>query len=147
MKTAEFRLRSTQNLESRIPLEMIILDTNALSDFTDGNRAILSVIPSDRPWALPIVVVGEYRFGLLGSNQRAIWEPWFEELLEVVEILNIDDDTTKRYAEVRLELARDNLRLPLNDAWIAALARQHCLPILSRDRHFDRVAGIRRVSW
>jgi predicted nucleic acid-binding protein len=31
--------------------------------------------------------------------------------------------------------------------WIAALARQHALPILSRDRHFDFVPGLRRIGW
>ena len=34
-----------------------------------------------------------------------------------------------------------------NDIWVAALARQHDLPVLSRDVHFDVVAGIRRISW
>ena len=30
--------------------------------------------------------------------------------------------------------------LPSNDLWIAALARQHRLPLLSRDGHFDFVS-------
>jgi len=30
---------------------------------------------------------------------------------------------------------------PTNDLWIAALCRQHGLPLLSRDLHFDSVAG------
>jgi tRNA(fMet)-specific endonuclease VapC len=37
--------------------------------------------------------------------------------------------------------------IPGNDAWIAALALQHRLPILSRDEHFDVVVGIERKSW
>jgi len=31
--------------------------------------------------------------------------------------------------------------------WIAALARQHNLPILTRDAHFDQVQGLKRFSW
>ena len=36
---------------------------------------------------------------------------------------------------------------PSNDVWIAALCRQHSLPLLSRDLHFDAVPGIKRVTW
>ena len=36
---------------------------------------------------------------------------------------------------------------PENDVWIAALARQHGLSVMSRDIHFGCVAGVRRVSW
>jgi predicted nucleic acid-binding protein len=27
------------------------------------------------------------------------------------------------------------------------LARQHAMPLLSRDRHFDVVPGLKRVGW
>jgi len=37
--------------------------------------------------------------------------------------------------------------IPTNDLWIAALCRQHSLSLLSRDRHFDLVAGIKRIGW
>lgn len=51
------------------------------------------------------------------------------------------------YARVKL-MTRDKGRpIPTNDAWIAALALEHDLPVLSRDSHFDAVDGIRRISW
>jgi tRNA(fMet)-specific endonuclease VapC len=37
--------------------------------------------------------------------------------------------------------------IPANDAWIAALAEQHRLPVLSRDQHFDAVPGLDRTSF
>ena len=37
--------------------------------------------------------------------------------------------------------------IPENDLWIAALARQHRLPILSNDAHFDQVSGVKRLGW
>jgi tRNA(fMet)-specific endonuclease VapC len=45
------------------------------------------------------------------------------------------------------ELKRAGTPIPTNDLWIAALCRQHDLPLLSRDRHFDRVPGLRRIAW
>ncbi|MCI0331669.1 MAG: hypothetical protein L0228_00410 [Planctomycetes bacterium] len=51
------------------------------------------------------------------------------------------------YAAIRHGLTRKGRPIPENDLWIAALARQHALDILSQDSHFDQVEGIRRISW
>lgn len=62
-------------------------------------------------------------------------------------ILNIDITTSRHIAAIRLELKLAGKPIPVNDLWIAALARQHALAVLSRDAHFDSVAGLRRQSW
>jgi predicted nucleic acid-binding protein len=56
-------------------------------------------------------------------------------------------ETTIWYADIRAELKRAGKPIPTNDLWIAALCRQHNLPLLSRDRHFDQVPGLCRISW
>jgi tRNA(fMet)-specific endonuclease VapC len=62
-------------------------------------------------------------------------------------VLDVTEQTTHHYAAVRLELKQAGKPIPVNDLWIAALCREHGLPLLSRDRHFDVVAGIRRLDW
>ncbi len=62
-------------------------------------------------------------------------------------VLDIDEETTHHYAAIGLELKRIGKPIPANDLWIAALCRQHALPLVSRDRHFDLVRGIRRIDW
>jgi len=62
-------------------------------------------------------------------------------------VLDVGEVTSAQYAELRLELKRAGTPIPTNDLWIAALCRQHAWPILSRDRHFDLVKGVMRVSW
>jgi tRNA(fMet)-specific endonuclease VapC len=62
-------------------------------------------------------------------------------------VLDITEPTTQCYAEITLELKQKGKPIPTNDLWIAALCRQHSLPLLSRDRHFDFVAGGRRIDW
>jgi len=56
-------------------------------------------------------------------------------------------ETAAEYAAIRSELKQVGRPIPANDVWIAALCRQHKLPVLSKDRHFDRVKGLRRVQW
>ena len=54
---------------------------------------------------------------------------------------------TLPYAAVRDELKRIGRPIPANDLWIAALVRKYALTLLSRDRHFDFVPRLKRVTW
>lgn len=56
-------------------------------------------------------------------------------------------ETTVAYAALRVSLKRAGRPIPANDAWIAALALQHRLPVLSRDEHFDAVPDLERTAW
>jgi predicted nucleic acid-binding protein len=62
-------------------------------------------------------------------------------------VLAVDEGTARHYADIRDELKRGGRPIPAKDLWIAALARQHALPLLSRDRHFDSVPGVMRIGW
>ena len=59
----------------------------------------------------------------------------------------MDLETADHYARLRNELKQAGMPIPSNDIWIAALACQYGLPVVSRDTHFDRVRGIRRLDW
>ncbi|MBX3734827.1 MAG: hypothetical protein KF791_19795 [Verrucomicrobiae bacterium] len=59
----------------------------------------------------------------------------------------VDGDTADPYANIREELRAAATPIPENDIWIAALCRQHQLAVASRHVHFDRVRGLRRVTW
>jgi len=62
-------------------------------------------------------------------------------------VLPCDRATADWYASIRDELKRKGRPIPENDLWIAALARQHKLEIVSNDPHFDNLRGIRRIGW
>jgi len=125
----------------------LILDTNALSAFVDGDPAIGDVLRRQSRAAIPVIVLGEFRYGIGFSRHRVTYEKWLQTNLPRFEILDVTEDTTLAYAAVRLALKGSGKPIPANDAWIASLALQHQLPILSRDRHFDVLDGILRVDW
>jgi tRNA(fMet)-specific endonuclease VapC len=125
----------------------VILDTNALSAMADGDPDLEPALRRTNAVALPVIALGEYRYGVRQSRHRAKYEKWLADLMESCRVLNVDGDTAEHYAEVRDELKRSGQPIPGNDVWIAALARQHDLPILSRDRHFDFVTSLRRIDW
>lgn len=125
----------------------MILDTNALSAVADEHPALASMLANADQLALPVVVLGEYRYGIGQSRYRARYEQWLEDLIADSRVLDVTEATTHHYAAIHLELRQAGKPIPTNDLWIAALSRQHSLSILSRDRHFDLVRGIVRVEW
>jgi predicted nucleic acid-binding protein len=72
---------------------------------------------------------------------------WLEELVAATRVLSVDEQTSSHYAQVRSELKKAGKPIPSNDLWIAALARQHRLPLMSQDTHFDAVQGLKRIGW
>ena len=125
----------------------MILDTNALSAFIDGDPAVGTVLRQASRAALPVIVLGEFRYGIAESRHRADYQKWLDRHLPLFEVLTVTDDTAVAYAAVRAALKRRGRPIPANDAWIASLAVQHQLPLLSRDEHFDAVEGVARHGW
>jgi tRNA(fMet)-specific endonuclease VapC len=76
--------------------------------------------------AIPVIVLGEFRYGIAQSRHRSDYEAWLDSQLPRFEILVVTDETAHSYA---------------------ALALQHGLPVLSRDQHFDWVPDLQRASW
>ncbi len=125
----------------------MILDTNALSAWAEGAEAVEPALRSARRLVLPSVVLGEYYFGIRQSRRRRGYEDWLKGSLPLADIVHVTDATAGVYADIRLELKRSGNPVPSNDIWIAALARQHALPLLSNDTHFDRVDGVERIAF
>jgi tRNA(fMet)-specific endonuclease VapC len=125
----------------------MIVDTNALSAIADERDRITEVLAAASVIALPVIAIGEYRSGIARSRNFLRYQRWLEEFIAASRVLNIDESATQSYADVVLELRQMGKPIPTNDIWIAALCRQHSLPLLSRDRHFDRINGIQRIEW
>ena len=125
----------------------MILDTNALSAFADGVSAVVQQIATADELHVPVIVLGEYRFGIATSRRRREYERWLARGGSFWNVLPLVEETATHYALIRRQLKSTGAPLPANDVWIAALARQHDLPVLTRDVHFDAVPGLTRLSW
>jgi predicted nucleic acid-binding protein len=125
----------------------VILDTNALSAFADGVPHAVAAVEAANDAAIPVIVLGEFRYGVTHSKRRREYEAWLDRYLLGFRVLAITMETTSQYAVIRTELRLLGKPIPANDVWIAALCQEHRLPLLSRDRYFDRVPGLRRLEW
>ena len=125
----------------------MILDTSALSAWAEGRPVVEASLRAAGRLVVPSIVLGEYYFGIRQSRHRIRYEDWLRRYLPLAEIATVTYATADAYAAIRLELKRSGNPLPSNDVWIAALARQHVLPVLSNDAHFDMVADIERIAF
>ncbi len=125
----------------------MILDTNSLSAFADGDEGLLRIIKDQVDLAVPAIALGEYLYGIQASRSRARYEQWLNTNLPLFELLEVGRETAQCYAEIRRELKAAGQPIPTNDLWIAALAREHRLPLLSRGRHFEAVQRLRVLRW
>ena len=125
----------------------MILDTNALSAWAEGLAAVEAPLRSAERLVVPSVVLGEYYFGIRQSRHRNRYEEWLARYPPLTETAAVTSATADTYAAIRLELKWSGSPIPANDIWVAALARQHALAVLSNDSHFDVVDGIRRIVF
>ncbi|MCX6594766.1 MAG: type II toxin-antitoxin system VapC family toxin [Acidobacteria bacterium] len=125
----------------------MILDTNALSAYLDNMPEAVRMVSEARQVAVPVIVAGEFVFGIAQSRHREVYERSLERMLDRCAVLDVGIETARHYAAIRLELKSAGKPIPANDLWIAALARQHAIPVMSRDTHFDFVGGVRRLTW
>ena len=103
----------------------MILDTNALSAVADDQPAVVNLYRQAASMELPVIVPGEYRFGIGQSRRRSEYERWLRELIAATRVLEIEDETSRHYAGIRAALKKAGRLIPSNDLRIAALCRQH----------------------
>ena len=125
----------------------MILDTNAVSALFAGDPLLGDVLDADVLHHLPVIVIGEYRYGVLHSPRATGLEVLLDALIRESTVLCVDQKTAEQYARVRQGLRRAGRPIPENDIWIAALAIQHGEAVVSRDQHFDHVTGVKRIDW
>ena len=122
----------------------LVIDTNAYSGFMRGEQRALRVLRAAHEIHFPLIVLAEL---LAGFAAGARPQKNREELARFmasprVHLMKPDEKTAQHYADVFVALRKLRMPIPTNDLWIAALARQHRMPLLSFDAHFGAIPGI-----
>jgi predicted nucleic acid-binding protein len=125
----------------------MMLDTNALSAWADGTPSCRPFFEQARRIVVPVIVIGEYLYGIRQSRFRARYESWLASVMPHVETASVAPSTADHYASLRLRLETQGTPIPANDLWIAALVREHRIPLLSNDAHFDHCPDLQRLSF
>ena len=119
----------------------LLLDTSAYSALRLGDTTVLGVLQRAETVAVPAVVLGELYSGFRAGSRWQENTAHLEQFLSKpsVRILDVTHETALRYAEVDVYLRKKGRPIPRNDVWIAAIALEHGLQLLTLDAHFREI--------
>lgn len=124
-----------------------LVDTNIIIPLFAKDPSLRWRIGHDYVCFIPVVVIGELLAGAYHSERAAFNVAEIQRLAAEFPILQCDVVTADYYARIQRSLWRKGKPIPENDVWIAALALQHQLRLITLDKHFERVEGLEIEIW
>lgn len=124
-----------------------LLDTDIVIAIFSKDPAVLQRLTNTTEILIPSIVIGELYFGALKSTRTKENIAKIEEFARNSSILSCDAETAKTYGATKHRLKEKGLPVPENDLWIAAIALQHGLALVSRDTHFKVVDDLTVEVW
>ncbi len=117
----------------------MLLDTNAYTALLLNKSAVVALTESSKTIVLSIPVIAELRYGFRLGTREVENERKLQAILSQpqTQVLTLDLHTTEHYAYLAEFCKRSGRSLVNNDLWIAALARQHDLQLVTYDRDFQ----------
>ena len=125
----------------------LFLDTNAYSALVRGHRDVSTRVREAKRVNLSVVVVGELLAGFRGGSK----ESWNRRVLDdflrhpQVGTLPLTWSTAEGFGTIWSALRDRGRPIPTNDIWIAAHAMEHAAELLTLDRHFLEIEGLRSI--
>ena len=119
----------------------LCLDTSAYSHFKRGHAHAVDHVGSATWVGIPTIVLGELEVGYRLGGRTAANLDELGRFLEhpVVELVGVDRDVARLYAEMVVGLRRRGTPVPTNDIWVAACAARVGATLVTYDRHFELV--------
>jgi tRNA(fMet)-specific endonuclease VapC len=122
-----------------------ILDTNAYTGLLAGRQDVLDTIAAADTLYMSIFVLGELYAGFAGgTREQENRETLGRFLLKpTVKILNATAETADVFGMLKSRLKAAGTPLPIHDVWIAAHAIETGSIMVTFDKHFNNVPGLR----
>lgn len=120
------------------------VDTSAYSANARNDERVTKWFDPDNYIYIPIIMLAELRSGFANGTRQQLNDAILTEFLDsaYTEILHITEMTTHIYAEIFTTLRKIGKPINTNDMWIAALALENDLPLLTTDADFQNIKSL-----
>jgi tRNA(fMet)-specific endonuclease VapC len=124
-----------------------LLDTNAAIALVALDNHLAQLLNDADDVFASTITLGEMYFGAeksarVGENQATV-----DRLVESIVVLSPDATSARLFGKAKQRLRVKGRPIPDHDIWIAVLAMQHTLTLLTRDAHFNEVEGLTLAGW
>ncbi len=124
-----------------------LLDTNVVIALFSGDRAVEAKVANTENVALAPPMIGELYFGAQKSEKVTENLHRIDMFIEEHLLFSCDLETARWFGIIKNQLRRKGTPIPDNDIWIAAIAIQHELILVTRDAHFEAVESLQTERW
>jgi tRNA(fMet)-specific endonuclease VapC len=124
-----------------------LLDTNIIVALFKNDQSVQDQIAATPEVFVPSIALGELYFGANRSARVEENKARVRQFAESVAVLACDIATAAYYGQIKNELKLKGHPLPENDVWIAAIAQQHSLTVVTRDQHFKEIDSLFLEAW
>jgi tRNA(fMet)-specific endonuclease VapC len=124
-----------------------LLDTNIIIALFAKDPVVHEHLANAEEMFIPCVAIGELYFGAYKSIKIQENLARIDEFALNNVVLACNTDTAKRYGEIKSRLKEKGQLIPENDIWIAAIAQQYALTVVTKDEHFELVENLKIESW
>jgi tRNA(fMet)-specific endonuclease VapC len=125
----------------------VILDTNVVVAYFRDDPTLHKKIDQVGDVYLPLVLLGELFYGAYKSIHQARMLAEVKAFLSGCLLVQPNEQTAELYGQIKADLSTTGKLIPQNDIWVAAAAKQHDLPLVTRDQHFSFVPGLNLLKW
>jgi len=123
----------------------ILLDTNAYSSFLSGDKNVFDYIVDAEVIYISTIVIGELFAGFHGGGKLSQNREELKSFLnkDGVEVIDVTVETAEIFGEIKAGLSKKGKMIPLNDIWIAAHSIETGSKLVTYDKHFKSINGLR----
>ena len=125
-----------------------VIDTSAYSHFNRGDARLRSYITNQNAIVFPLIVIGELRAEFLAGSKKSENKVLLDRVLSKPnnEIATLSQITANLFAELYQDLKKAGTPIGSNDIWIAALALEFDLPLLTLDNGFKNISKLKLID-
>jgi tRNA(fMet)-specific endonuclease VapC len=119
-----------------------LIDTNIVIKLLNGDPSVSALFDTLEDVHLSVITVGELMYGANKSSRRDSNTKLFCDFIAEYRVLGINAKVAETYGRIKHSLVRKGVNIPENDIWIAAIAVNSDMRLITGDSHFAGISEL-----